>query len=159
MRAFIQQTFIKGRQLKRRFAFPLAAALTYALATPHMVQAAENTLSLELNRTSDTANGCMLTFVAANKTGQALSNVAYEFVLFDTDGLVDKMTAFDFGALPVKKTVVRQFELGDVKCPAIGRILINGAARCDLANPQPGTEDLCIAALAPTSRSSIGFIK
>ncbi|WP_417668892.1 hypothetical protein [Roseibium sp.] len=159
MRTFMKQTAARRRTIKRRAALTLAAAMTYALATPHMVQASETALSLELNRAAATERGCMLTFVAGNKTGHAISGVAYEFVLFNTEGLVDKMTAFDFGAMPKQKTVVRQFELTGLKCPEIGQILVNGAARCDLVDPQPGSEGTCIGALAPTSRTDITFIK
>ncbi|MBS8259669.1 hypothetical protein DYI23_05510 [Roseibium polysiphoniae] len=159
MRIFLQKTLGWGRQLGQRTNLGLAAGLLYALATPHMVKAAENTLELELNRAAQTDSGCMLTFVAANKTGQALKGVAYEFVLFDADGLVDLMTAFDFGAMPEQKTVVRQFELAGAQCPAISQILVNGAARCDLAKPAEAADDTCVSSLATKSRTDIAFIK
>ncbi|MEJ8474370.1 hypothetical protein [Roseibium algae] len=155
----MKQTFGKGFLSHRRTTVCLAATMAYALSAPFVVQAAENNLSLELNRASETANGCMLSFVASNSTGQALGGLAYEFVLFNADGLVDQMTAFDFGAIQDQKTVVRQFELAGVKCPSIGKILVNGAARCDLVDPQPGTENMCITALEPKTRTTIAFIK
>ncbi|MBD8889921.1 hypothetical protein [Roseibium litorale] len=116
-------------------------------------------LSLELNKATDTQAGCLLTFVGTNKTGLALSSVAYELVLFDKDGLVDRMSAFDFGAMPAGKTFVRQFELKGSKCPGLSQILVNGAARCEQADPVKGAENTCISALSPASRTDIAFIK
>ncbi|WP_417689608.1 hypothetical protein [Roseibium sp.] len=159
MRYLVKRTIARGFALRQRAGITLAAAMTFALASPFMVQAAETSLSLELNRAANTERGCMLTFVASNRTTHAISGVAYEFVLFNKEGLVEKMTAFDFGALPQEKTVVRQFELAGSQCPGIGQILVNGAARCDLADPQPGTDGTCIGDLALSSRTDITFIK
>lgn len=121
--------------------------------------ASQKSLSLELNKAADTESGCLLTFVGVNRTGLSLASVAYELVLFDKDGLVERMSAFDFGGMPNGKTFVRQFELKGSKCPGLSQILVNGAARCQQADPVKGTEDTCISALAPSTRTDIAFIK
>ena len=121
--------------------------------------APSKSLALELNKATDTQSGCLLTFVGTNKTGVAFSSVAYELVLFDKDGLVERMSAFDFGAMPAGKTFVRQFELKGSQCPDLSQILVNGAARCDQADPVKGAENTCVSALTPASRTDIAFIK
>ncbi|MBO0344603.1 hypothetical protein [Roseibium limicola] len=156
----IRQTLARAFAPNRHMGFAFALSLTYALAAPSMVHAQEEAgLSLELNRAAQTKTGCMLTFVATNKAKASLNGVAYELVLFNKDGLVEQMTAFDFGALPNGKTVVRQFELPNRQCESLGQILINGASRCDVADPQPGLEDICISALQPKTRADIDFLK
>lgn len=155
----IRTTLSRALSPTRRLGTFFALSLTYALATPHMVHAAEGGLTLELNRAAQTQTGCMLTFVAANKAQADLKGVAYELVLFNTDGLVEQMTAFDFGALPNGKTVVRQFELPNRQCDSLGQILVNSASRCEIADPQPGMENLCIADLETKSRGDIYFLK
>lgn len=113
-------------------------------------------VNLQLNRSVASETGCTLTFVAANRTAEALSKAAFEFVLFDKDGLVDRITVFDFGALPAEKTVVRQFALGGVNCDTLGSVLVNGAAGC---NGESREEALCSAALETESRAEIPFSK
>lgn len=122
-----------------------------------------SSLKLQFNRAQDTDKGCLVTFVASNNSDVSFDAIAYEFVLFNSDGLVEQMTAFDFGAMPVKKTVVRQFQLAGLKCASIGQILLNGAARCKVADDTAPEgvkpSNLCIEALETETRTSIAFIK
>lgn len=134
-------------------------ALSLSMGSAMAEGDAAKPLALELNKATDTQTGCLLTFVGTNKTGLPLASVAYELVLFDKDGLVERMSAFDFGSMPDGKTFVRQFELKGSKCPGLSQILVNGAARCEQADPVKGAENTCVSALAPTSRTDIAFIK
>lgn len=123
--------------------------------TVHAQNSAANSgLVLELNKTSPSSDGCLLTFVAQNKTLKDLSDASYEFVLFNKDGLVSQMTVFEFGALPSGKTVVRQFNLATLDCASVGRILINGPSGCSSSNPAA----YCEASMTTMSRSSIDFL-
>ncbi|MCX2721414.1 hypothetical protein [Roseibium salinum] len=133
----------------------LAGTALFGSGSPQAAEP-EPAVNLQLNRTAASDNGCTLTFVAANRTAEALSKAAFEFVLFDKDGLVDRMTVFDFGSLPAEKTVVRQFALGGINCEALGSILVNGAAGCGGESRQ---EALCSAALKTESRAEIPFSK
>ncbi|NVK34594.1 MAG: hypothetical protein HWE23_08950 [Rhodobacteraceae bacterium] len=141
-------------------AFSLKAFLSVCLLASSAISshASENTISLELNRANDTDKGCLVTFVANNSSEQALADVAYEFVLFNSDDLVEQMTAFDFGAMPSGKTVVRQFQLTALTCGSIGKILVNGSARCDTPTSDKAST-VCIDALVTKSRTDITFIK
>lgn len=108
-------------------------------------------LHIELNRVaSGDADGCRLTFVVRNATGADLPEPRFEFVLFDKDGLVDRLTTFDFGALVTDKTSVRQFDLPGASCDRLGRILVNGPARCG-----DGSAPHCKAELSLASRTDI----
>ncbi|MBP0484837.1 hypothetical protein J5474_20390 [Sagittula sp. M10.9X] len=49
------------------------------------------------------------------------------------------MTLFDFGAVPSKKTLVRQFVVRQPDCGDLGQILINGAQSCEAE----GRSDFC----------------
>lgn len=134
------------------------AVLTILLMSVFSVNAQsaseDSGLLLELNKTSPSSDGCLLTFVAQNKTGKDLSNASYEFVLFNKDGLVSQMTVFEFGALPPGKTVVRQFDLATLDCASVGRILINGPSGCSSSSPAA----YCEASMTTVSRSSIDFL-
>ncbi|MEH0073245.1 hypothetical protein V6L76_01475 [Pannonibacter sp. Pt2] len=145
--------------LARKFEVIAAAALSVStlsgVALAQIGPAAAEGVKLELNRAADAGNGCLLTFVATNGTGAALETAGFEFVLFNKEGLVDRMTVFDFGALPEGKTVVRQFQIPNQPCTGIGSILVNGASGCKTAAASP----LCSAPLTTTSRTDIGFTR
>lgn len=112
------------------------------------------TLGLELNKASDEGGACRATFVAVNDLGGTLDELTYEIVVFDRDGLVDRLVRFDFGAMAPGKTIVKRFDLPGLACAAVGRLLINDAAACKGEGIDP---QACISALDATSRTSITF--
>jgi hypothetical protein len=146
-------------RLARKFEVIPALALSISVlsAGSALAQAgaAAEGVKLELNRAAAAGNGCLLTFVATNGTGSPLETAGFEFVLFNKEGLVDRMTVFDFGALPEGKTVVRQFQIPNQPCEGIGSILVNGPSGCKAAAATP----LCSAPLNTTSRTDIGFTR
>jgi hypothetical protein len=87
-------------------------------------------LSVELNRIDPLDGTCRLTFLAENALGVDLDTLALETVLIDRDGRVERLTLFDFGALPDGVPRVRQFDIPGLDCARLGRVLINGVAEC-----------------------------
>jgi hypothetical protein len=129
-------------------AIALATALSAAPAAAQEAPA----LHLELNDLSEVPGGCQISFLAANATGADLDAVVFEAVLIDGQGRVDRLTLFDFGALPAERPRVRQFVLPDIACADLGRILINGAHRCETGG---AASPACGAALRPTTRTGV----
>lgn len=117
-------------------ASPKPAILTLVLglavaATPVRSQEqVQPVLSIDLNALEQVGQSCRLVFVASNSTGATIDELSLETVLFNSAGTVDRFTLFDFQALPRGKTRVRQFDLPDIRCGDIGRVLINGTATC-----------------------------
>lgn len=112
-------------------------------------------LALELNAAQTGTNGCLLTFVVTNGFGADLNQVVLETVLFDVDGQVAQLTLFDFGAIPVARPRVRQFEVAEQSCENLGRVLINGANACS----GDGLADTaCIDGLSLQSRTDIEVV-
>jgi hypothetical protein len=108
-------------------------------------------LSLELNRIDALDGACRLTFMAENRLGTDLEALGLETVLIATDGQVERLTLFEFGALPHGVPRVRQFDIPGLACEGLGRVLINGVAECD------GAEN-CNDALDLESRTSVEVI-
>ena len=81
-----------------------------------------------------------------------LDKAAFEVVLFDTEGLVERMTVFDFREVPGGKTKVRQFDLPGIDCGSVGSVLVNGAANCDGEGVEPGA---CMEGLKTRSQSGV----
>ena len=109
-------------------------------------------LSVELNAAETTEQGCKLTFLITNGLEAAVDKAVYEAVLFDMAGQVDRLTLFDFGALPAARPRVRQFVVPETSCEALGRVLCNGASTCEGAGI---TQQTCETGLLPSSRTRI----
>ncbi|GGG62363.1 hypothetical protein GCM10011415_05790 [Salipiger pallidus] len=141
--------------MTRAFRLPLLTfpSVFLALAAPAIAQDAPDApaLSIELNAQEQQENGCKLSFLARNNTGDAISAAVFETVLFDDAGQVDRLTLFDFGALPANKPRLRQFVVPGLQCDALGQVLINGAATCE-AEAGAAT---CTEGLSLSSRTDV----
>ncbi|MDP5348764.1 MAG: hypothetical protein NWQ32_10275 [Paracoccaceae bacterium] len=100
------------------------------IAPGAFAQGASGGLSLELNRIDALDGACRLTFLAQNTLGSDLETLSLETVLIDTKGRVERLTLFEFGALPDGVPRVRQFDVPGLVCDDLGRVLINGVAAC-----------------------------
>lgn len=109
-------------------------------------------VSIELNAAATSEGACTLSFLVTNGYEHPIEQAVFETVLFDRAGQVERLTLFDFGALPPARPRVRQFALSDVTCDAIGRVLINGASTCEAPDLGPGA---CMDGLQLTSRADI----
>jgi hypothetical protein len=136
---------------------PLFKALTLVLAFSTAALAQETaplSFDLELNALQPTEAGCRVTFLATNKLGAPLERAAIETALFDADGAIDRIVNLDFKGLTQGKTKVLQFELADLPCDGIGRVLINDISACEGAGLAPTA---CLDNLKTTTRPSISF--
>lgn len=93
----------------------------------------EADITVELNTVQPVEGGCQLTFVASTAHPEGIANLVFETVLFTTEGTVERLTLFDFGALPAGTPRVRQFVLPELECTDLGQLLFNGVNTCDAA--------------------------
>ncbi len=132
----------------------LIAALLF-IGTQAMAQDAPPVLSVELNAQASTEAGCLLTFMISNGHAQAIDSAVFETVLFNTAGQVDRLTLFDFGALPAGRPRVRQFVVDGLACDALGQVLINGPSTCTIDGAE---SPLCGASLKLGTRTGTELI-
>ncbi len=111
-------------------------------------------LTLELNALQPSEKGCRLTFVVNNGLGAELSKAAFEIAMFDTQGVVDRLTVLDFRELPAGKTKVSRFDLAGVDCGKVGRVLINHATECTGPGIEPAA---CLRQLKTETKTGITF--
>ena len=132
-----------------------ASALVLAFSAPAFAQQASPvSLDLELNALKATETGCRVTFLATNNLGAPLDRAAIETALFDADGAIDRIVTLDFKGLTAGKTKVLQFELADLPCDGISRVLINDIPACEGAGLAPTA---CLDNLKTTTKPSITF--
>lgn len=135
----------------------IAATALLVLAAADIAPAQESTqpaLTLELNALQPSEKGCRLTFVVTNNLGAPLDKVGFEVALFNQAQVVDRITVLDFKELPRGKTKVRRFDLGELDCTKITRVLVNDSTECAGAGIDPKA---CIRQLNPTTKSGIQF--
>ena len=138
-----------------RMTLPLLMLLPVPLAAQQTGTGTAGTLSLELNTTKSVESGCQLSFLIENGHDTDIDAAVYETVLLNTEGQVDRLTLFDFGALPAGRPRVRQFVVPGTGCEGLGQILINGANRCEAGGAE---SDLCTKGLELRSRSDVEVI-
>ncbi|WP_375257027.1 hypothetical protein [Citreimonas sp.] len=134
----------------------LAAACGAALGAPALAQDEVGArLSIELNAAETEGEACKMSFVVINGHDTDIAQAVFETVLFDAEGQVDRLTLFDFGALPAGRTRVRQFVIPGTPCDGLGRVLFNGADTCEA---ETLGADACEADLRLDSRASIDVL-
>lgn len=131
---------------------PAACLMIPLCAAPLAAQESQASLSIELNAAEPAAGACRLSFLVENTHGEPITEAVFEAVLFDTEGRVERLTLLDFGALPPGRPRVRQFILPETDCDALGRLLLNGANRCEAPGLDAG---ICEHSLRPSSRTGI----
>lgn len=109
-------------------------------------------IAIELNAIETGEAACTLTFMITNGHSVAIDQLVFETVLFDDQGQVDRLTLFDFGALPVARPRVRQFAVPDTACDKLGRVLFNGLHTCTAEGLD---QSICANGLVPSSRTAI----
>ena len=129
---------------------PLMFAAALA-ATPALAQdaAPAPSLALELNALTPSETGCRVTFLATNKLGTEVVRSAFEIALFGSGGGIERLVSLEFKAMPDGKTRVLQFDIGEISCDALTRVLINDITACEGEGLDP---KVCYAALSTTSR-------
>lgn len=109
-------------------------------------------LEVELNALAPSQKGCMMTFVALNNLAAPINKISFELAFFNDKNAVDRVTVLDFRDLPQGKKRVRQFDMPNVKCETVTRILINDTPVCDgLAAGE------CMKGLVTRSQVSVPF--
>ena len=129
-------------------------ALTGPVLAQEAAPVSAPSLALELNALQPADSGCRVTFLATNSLGGELNRAAVEVAFFTTDGAIDRIVTLDFKGLTQGKTKVLQFELKNLACDGIGRLLINDITACE------GTDigaTACLDGLVTTTRPDIAF--
>ena len=135
----------------------VSAVLVIALAaTLSPASAATDELHIELNRLEQRGDGCRVHLVLENKSPRAYSSYQLDLVIFSADGVIARRLALETAPLRANKTMVKEFELTDLTCKRVGRILLNDVSVCA---SDAGNIDDCVTATRVSSRGSVSFTK
>ena len=113
-------------------------------------------VDVELNKIEPHDGACRAYLVLKNKTANGFKTLKFDLVMFDTEGIVAKRLAVEAGPLPAGKTSLKVFDVGDLPCDRLGRILLNDVMACEDAT---GPREDCLAFVATSARAKVPFIK
>lgn len=131
----------------------LATAIAGSISSLHAQETdLTGKISVELNAVQTYDTSCTLTFLIINGLAAPIDKAVYETVLFDKNGQVNRLTLFDFGALPPARPRVRQFAVPQLTCDQLGRVLFNGANICE---GDGLAEGICTTGFVPSSRTKV----
>ena len=131
------------------------AAPADAAAPPAAGAPAGGSVTVELNKLVPVDNSCHIYFVLNNGAPAPLGELQVDVYLFDRAGVILRGVAFQFLDLQPGRTRVAAFELPDLGCGDIGRVLLNRVLTCtDAAGaPVEGSGDL----IAVSTRTDATF--
>jgi len=114
--------------------FAAAGLVLFAsLATPGLAGAQEVTgkIGLELNHVQpNQAGGCRLSVIASNGLDRPIEKLGLELVVFNKDGIIDRLMRLELRRMSAGKSKVQQFDLPDVPCDGLSRLHINDVVNC-----------------------------
>jgi len=117
---------------------------------------AQEGLKIELNKLESVEGACRAYMLFENKSGIAFESLKLDLVMFDPNGVINKRLAVEGAPLPIGKTSVKLFDIKDVVCSEVDRILLNDVLSC--RGPAGEISD-CLIDIDTTSRNSVLFFK
>ena len=139
---------------------PTAAILGLCLAVlPLAPVLAEDApvLSVELNKLEQIGTDCRSYMVLANRTGSALEQLSLDLVVFDKGGVIDRRLAVELGPVKSGRTQVKVFDMSDLDCGRVARVLMNDVMVC--VPDRLGEATTCDEALRVSGRGTVAFIR
>lgn len=140
------------------------AALLTVLAGPSFGQdqsaaeaaaAPEGAIMVELNKLVSTDNACQIYFVVDNRGPEPLKELQVDAYLFSKEGVILRGVALPFTDLRSGRTSVSAFDLPDLACDDVGRVLVNKVLVCTDGEGAP--VEGCGDRLTVTSRAEASF--
>ena len=105
---------------------------------------------LELNKVEQVDNACRAYLLFENNNDTAFSDFRLDLVLFSPDGVITRRIAVDAAPLRAGRPTVKLFDLTDLNCDSIQRILVNDVAPCTDGS---GAREDCVEILGLRSRA------
>lgn len=115
------------------------------------------TLGVELNKLEQTGAACRSYMVLSNRSDATLDQLSLDLVVFDTDGVIDRRLAVELGPVQAGRTRVKVFDMADLDCGRVARVLLNDVLTCNPERVDDATT--CDAALRLSGRGDVDFIR
>lgn len=119
---------------------------------------------LELNRIEPRDQACRLYLLLRNSRPEGFERLTLDLVFFDRKAIIDRRFSVEAGPLPGDKTSLKQLDVPELSCDALGSLLLNDVTACD--GSSEGASDSasdsgsdCISLVGLENRTDILFFK
>lgn len=132
------------------------AASSHAQTTTETPTEGEAAVVVELNKVEQLENACRAYLLFENGHSSRFEEFRLDLVLFDSDGVIARRIAVEAAPLRADRSVVKLFDLADLQCETIDRVLLNDIAPC--ADEEGARQD-CVDLVELRSRTAIEFFQ
>jgi hypothetical protein len=94
-------------------------------------------IAIELNKLEPTANACRGYFVVENRLHDTVKELRLDIFLFDRDGVILRRVGLPFADVRSQRMKIVLFDLAELNCNDIGRLVLNDVLACTSANGAP----------------------
>jgi len=113
-------------------------------------------IAIELNKLEQVDQACRAYLLFENETDKQFVEFRLDLILFGADGVIMRRIAVDSSPLRAGKSVVKLFDLAELRCEDMARVLLNDVAPCA---DEEGSRQDCVDLVAPNSRTEVVFFK
>jgi hypothetical protein len=112
-------------------------------------------ITIELNKLEPAANACRGYFVVENRLPDTVKELRLDIFLFDRAGVILRRVGLPFADVRSQRMKIVLFDLADLNCNEIGRLVVNDVLACTSANGAPISD--CSGMVATTTRAGPRF--
>ena len=134
---------------------PAAEAASPPPPAPAAQAPAAQDITIELNKLEATEKACRGYFIVENKTPAGLKELQIDVFLFDKQSVILRRVALSFLDIRPGRSKVVLFDLADLDCGSIGRLLVNEVIACTAADGK--AVEGCADRLAVRTRAGAEF--
>ena len=131
-------------------------AQTEAQTEPGAPADGEAAVVVELNKVEQLDNACRAYLLFENGNSSRFNEFRLDLVLFDSEGVIARRIAVEAAPLRADRSVVKLFDLADLQCETIDRVLLNDIAPC--ADEEGARQD-CVDEVELRARTDIEFFQ
>jgi len=134
----------------------MACAVGVSLGSIAPAAAEPSRLAIELNALKSAASDCQMALLFTNGLAIDIDALALELVVFDGDGVMDRVLRVKSSDLPAGRKRLKLFKLEGLDCAAVGSILVNDVTDCDGAGLDRKT---CADAVQASHKTTVPFMR
>lgn len=94
-------------------------------------------ITIELNKLEQTGNACRSYFVVNNSAAVPLKELRLAVYLFDRTGVILRLVALTFSDVRASRSKVVMFDIPEVPCNNLSRLVVNDITACASASGAP----------------------
>ena len=134
---------------------PSASPQAPAPAASEAPAPAAGGITLELNKLAQVDNACHAYMILDNQTPEQLQDLTVDVYLFDQAGVILRGLALQFADVRPARATVVPFELPDLPCADVSRVLLNKVLTCTRADG--AAVDGCAELLGTRTKAQAAF--